>query len=187
VISDRYADFLMRAAGQGRGRILPVVAMVALLLSGCGAPAPGDQATPDDHAGTRVQPDQAAASHEHPVAAPDEGESLLAIMQRLNTDMTGLSQALWMEDWSVMTARAAAIANHAPIAATEIERIHAILGEEMHAFEEVDEAVHTAAVRMHQSAEARDLQDFLAAFSDVQQGCVSCHTSFRDRLRTVTP
>ncbi len=166
------------------GSLLAALASLSLLMAACGGngAAPDDQEVPDAPVAATANPDQASAAHDH-AAAAGEGELLLAIMQRLNADMAGLSQGLWLEDWQVIAARSASIAGHAPIAPEEIERIQATLGDEMHAFEEADEAVHTAAVRMHEAAEARDMKQFLAAFTEVQQGCVSCHTSFRDRLR----
>lgn len=137
-----------------------------------------DSASPAAHA---------AGADAHAAAAPGEGLTLLAIMRQLNLDMTAASQALWIENWDLLTARSAAMAAHAPIAPEEIERIHATLGDDMHAFEEADEAVHLALVRMHSAAEARDMPALLTAFTEAQSGCVSCHTRFRDRLRTVQP
>lgn len=166
-------------AHQPRVSLVGTLTAVVLVLAACGGAAVEDAAVAE---GAVV--DDVVAEHGH-AAAEGEGELLRVIMQRLNADMSGISQALWLEDWETMTTKAASIAEHAPIAAEELERIHSVLGDEMHAFEEADEVVHAASVRMNQAASTRDLKQFLAAFIEVQQGCVSCHTSFRDRLRTV--
>jgi cytochrome c556 len=117
----------------------------------------------------------------------EEGLPLLVVMQRMTVDMAGFAQGLWLEDYTEMTARADAIANHPHMSASEVQRIQAELGDEMVAFEEADETVHQAALRMHEAAGARDLDAILEALSEVQEGCVACHTRFRDRLRTVQP
>lgn len=167
------------------------LALVGLFVSatGCvdGAEEPAAERE-DATAAVQAEPAEAhstGSAHEHGPAAPGEGQTLLVIMRQLSVDMAAVSQGLWLEDWETMTDRSGALAAHAPIAAEEIERIHGILGGEMPAFEELDEAVHQASVRMHEAAEARDMDGFVDAFTESQRGCVSCHTRFRDRLRTV--
>lgn len=122
-----------------------------------------------------------AAQHE---AADGEGPPLLPIMMQMAADMRGLLQALWLEDYEQMSARAASVVGHAGISAEERERIEAALGPEMAAFEAADEAVHQASLRMHEAAEARKLDAFVEQLAEVQRGCVGCHSRFRERLRT---
>jgi cytochrome c556 len=105
-------------------------------------------------------------------------------MQRLGSEMTALTHALMTDDHEGVTRSAAAIAEHAPISAEELERIHAALGPDMAAFEAVDESVHVASVRLHDAARARRLGEVVEQLGDVQRGCVSCHAQFRERLRT---
>jgi len=116
-----------------------------------------------------------------------EGLPLLVVMQRMTVDMAGFAQGLWLEDFTEMTARADAIANHPHMSASEVQRIQAELGDEMPAFEEADETVHQAALRLHEAARASDLDAILETLSEVQEGCVACHTRFREQLRTVQP
>lgn len=130
------------------------------------------------------------AQHTEPVhAGADTGAApealpLRPIMQRLASDMAGFSHALWLEDHAEMTARAAAMADHPHISTEEIRRIEAALGPDMPAFEEADEVVHIAAIRMQEAAAARRQDEVVTRLGEVQRGCVSCHSRFRDRLRT---
>lgn len=113
-----------------------------------------------------------------------EGQTLRTIMQQLSVEMAGLSQALWMEDYTAMTRHAMAIAEHPHMLPEEIDRIAGTLGAEMPAFEAADEAVHESAVQLHEAVEGQRLDELVSTLGEVQEGCVSCHTRFRDRLRT---
>lgn len=126
---------------------------------------------------------QEAAARHHG-AADDESLPLLPIMLQMAADMSGLMQALWLEDFEQMSAHAAAVAGHPGISAGELERIEAELGPEMADFVAVDEAVHRASVRLHEAAEAQEMDNVLAHLDEVQRGCVDCHSRFRERLST---
>lgn len=117
-------------------------------------------------------------------AADEEPQPLLSIMMGMSVDMTGLMQALWLEDHAALAERARHLAEHAPISEAEVARIASVLGADMEAFEAADATVHDAAVRMSRAAEAGDIERVLDELATVQRGCVACHTQFRDRLRT---
>lgn len=157
--------------------------ILAAALSGCDA-APE---TPEDPApaepGSAAAAEREAADHAHGAAGSDlEPLPLLAIMQKLGTDMTALTHALMTDDLAAVTSSAAAMADHAPIAHDDVERISTVLGEEMHAFEELDEEVHAASLHLHDAATARDTDAILTRLHEVQTGCVACHQRFRERL-----
>lgn len=124
------------------------------------------------------------AGHSHAVAAPGEGETLLAIMVKLGADMAALTHGVMTEDTALVARIAAEIADHAPIAPGEIERIHTELGAEMAEFERIDEEVHEASVALREVSRSGDMDAILGQLHEVQRGCVACHTTFRDRLRT---
>ena len=84
----------------------------------------------------------------------------------------------------IVDALGIAIADHAPISAADLERIHAELGADRGRFEAVDESVHVASVRLHEAARARQLDLVVERLGEVQRGCVSCHVQFRARLQT---
>lgn len=131
-------------------------------------------------------PGQEAAARQHG-AAGGESLPLLPIMLQMAADMSGLMQALWIQDYEQMSAHAAAVAGHAGISAEELARIETELGPEMAAFVAADEAVHQASVRLHEAAEAREMDVFLEQLAKVQRGCVECHRQFRERLSTRRP
>lgn len=125
-----------------------------------------------------------ADGHAHAHAAEGEGEMLLPIMQKLGSDMLSITHALMTDDDVRVAASAAAIADHVPIASSELERIQNVLGDEMAEFERLDEEVHMASMRLHEAAEDGRTEEVLRLLNEVQQGCISCHAQFRERLRT---
>ncbi|HET9066207.1 MAG TPA: hypothetical protein VFN22_10355 [Gemmatimonadales bacterium] len=160
--------------------------LLLLVVTACA----GTSDTNDDTAApTNTVPQPVATiddAHAHG-AADGEGLPLLPIMQQLGTDMMVLTQALMTEDHATVAIRAGAIAEHAPISAVEVARIQSVLGDEMHAFEELDHAVHNSSLLLHQAADAHDINAVLTHLSEVQRGCVACHQQFRERLRTTAP
>lgn len=110
--------------------------------------------------------------------------ALLPIMRQLAVDMAALQNALFMEDFEEVEARAESIAHHPHISPAEIARIQSELGSDMEEFEELDVAVHDASVRMYEASRGDDIDAVLGALADVQSGCVACHERFRERLRT---
>ena len=167
---------------------------VAMTLAACQPSAPDTE-----HAAEEPHPD--AGSADHSAGAAHDAEShaghggedshealpLRPIMQQLGVAMTGFTQALWLEEYERMEEFAEDVAGHAHISDEEMQRIRAELGQEMEDFIAVDEAVHDAAVRLHAATEARDMDRILQQLSEVQTGCASCHTRFRERLRTDRP
>lgn len=170
---------------------------VCVLVAACGGAKPGvrdsaadsiavEPVNADASASTRDiggnAPTAEPAGHAH--AGEEGGKALLVIMQQLGTSMTSLTYGLMTDNAAVVATSAAAIAEHAPIAPKELERIHGALGGEMAEFERLDEAVHGASVQLHQAAEAGRTQDVLTRLNEVQRGCVACHVKFRERLKT---
>lgn len=141
--------------------------------------AQGNEADAHD---TATAPAVGTDSHAH--GGSGEPRSLLAIMQQLGVDMTSLTHGLMTDDAEMVAHAAETIANHAPIAPEDIERIHDTLGDEMVEFERLDDNVHELSVRLYDAAESGDTDQVLTLLNEVQRGCVACHTQFRERLRT---
>ncbi len=168
---------------RGSVRMSASVALVGVaVLLACNRPSASTRSTDS------AAPASAVVDHSMHMAAGDSSASapqaLRPIMQHLAVEMSGLGNALWMENYDEMSAHSAAIAGHSEISAAELQRIERILGRETPAFDSVDMRVHLAAERMHTAAQAKNLDAFLTAYGDVQRGCASCHTQFRARLRT---
>ncbi len=162
---------LLAAACQARPEPAEPVIESARDVEATGAPVSRDVTT------------SATPSHaEH--GAGREPQALLPIMLGMSADITGVMQALWLDDYEELSERARHLADHAPISAAEVARIRSVLGAELEAFEAADGAVHEAAVRMSKAADARDVDGLLKELATVQRGCVACHNTFRNRLRT---
>jgi hypothetical protein len=175
-----------------------LLAMVALMAAGCGgeAPAGGSSAAADSAAAPSDAADtghdahaeapatDSASPEDHAHAATGEGRALLPIMQELGARMTALTHGLMIDSAQLVASNAAAMAEHAPISAEEIERIRAELGADMAEFERIDGAVHSTLVRLHDAATAGRTDEVLTQLNEAQRGCVACHDAFRERLRT---
>lgn len=161
---------------------------LAVLLLGAGACERGTNQADDggDSIASSPGPQAGESAGEHGAAghAATGGEALRPIMQRLGGEMTTLTYALMTEDYQTVERSAGAIAQHAPISADELERLHTVLGPDMTRFEAVDESVHVASVRLHDAARERQPGRVIELLGEVQRGCVSCHVQFRERLRT---
>lgn len=162
-------------------------ASLFLLAPACGDTPPADSGAEDDAVldatGEAVNTSSIDTSVQE--AGGQEELPLVVIMRQLSSDLTAFSNALWLEDYEEMTARAASIADHPGMTVQEVQRIQTELGPEMAAFLEADDAVHQASVRMHEAARDQQLDAILDNLAEVQRGCVACHTQFRERLRTV--
>ncbi len=158
-----------------------------LALAVASACEAGDEVESGEAAGPDGLTEQPDPSVPQTGAQVEDGLPVRPIMQTMSTDVAGLLSALWFEDYPEVAARADAIADHAPLSPDERDRIQAELGPEMEAFQELDEAVHLAAVRVREAAEAERVDELLDGLSEMQRGCVSCHTRFREVLSTRTP
>ncbi|NOY92670.1 MAG: cytochrome c [Deltaproteobacteria bacterium] len=118
-----------------------------------------------------------------PAAEALEPGSLKFIMGGLAGDMTRLSAGLWLDDFEAIRAGATAVADHPHVSPSELSRVRATLGERLPLFVAADRAVHDAAQRVAQAAEARDMERVLRETATLQSGCVSCHARFREALK----
>lgn len=145
---------------------LPILlALVAVPVMGCQAP----------------DEDVAAATGDTmSVALPN----LFSIMAGLESDMAKLSRGLWAESFDTVAAGAGAVADHPKIPPAEGRKIAEILGEDMSRFQELDGEVHDLAQRIRTLAHRGDLQGILSAEARLRDGCVTCHSEFRTRLRS---
>lgn len=179
-----------------RSTVVAVLTGALLFAAACGGGEPERaQPQPDGSA----QDAAADASHDTPDTMADTGamepaghghgeagtgEELLPIMQRLGAEMASLTHGLMTDDAELVARSAAAIAEHAPIAPEELERIQRGLGDDMAEFEQLDASVHAASVRLSEAAAAHRTGDVLTRLNEAQRGCVACHARFRERLRT---
>lgn len=151
------------------------------------ATAPTAAAADVEHA-PEVASGAAAEAHDaHGAQDAQDAQTLRTIMQGLTADMQAFAQALYVGDSVTMVARAASMAGHANILPEDLRRIQATLGSDMAAFNAADERVNLDAQRLHELALAGQLDAAARQVGAVSQGCVACHTQFREKLRTDRP
>jgi len=126
-------------------------------------------------AGVAVIVDARAAEPEKPMA-------LQGVMKKLGQDMQAVTGAISKEEWALVAELAPQIARHAEPPPAEKMRILTWLGSDAGRFRALDGHVHDSATIMGEAATRSDGQEVIAAFSKVQQGCLSCHQSFRERF-----
>lgn len=154
-----------------------VLALSMTLVAGC---APSD--TEGTAASSQAGPEKPTApSDTSPTRAALPG--LFTIMAGLQEDMAGLERGLWREDFDSIATRATAIEEHPTVPAAEAQAIAGVLGPDMAAFKQADTEVHDLAVRIRELADAHELDGILATKADLAEGCVACHTQFRERIR----
>lgn len=118
-------------------------------------------------------------------APPDSTEPLHRLMVGLAQDMDRIATGIWYEDYTLIREGAHGIAHHPKIPPRQVATIKAALGSSFSAFVQYDKTVHQEAMNLVQAAEARKWSSVLQTRARLQQGCVNCHTAFRDSLRTV--
>lgn len=112
-------------------------------------------------------------------------ERLRPLMVALAQDMDRISTGLWYEDYGLIEEGARSIANHPRISPEDLAKIKETLGEGFQGFVSMDKAVHGSATELVSAAEARDWSGVLTKYTELRDGCVGCHTAYRERLRPV--
>jgi hypothetical protein len=119
-----------------------------------------------------------------PVSA-DTTKSLRPLMVGLAQDMDRISTGLWYEDYDLIQQGAENIAQHPKIPPEQLSKIKAALGDQFSNFVQYDKGVHRSATKLVSAAEAKDWSAVLKIHNELQQGCVSCHSAYREQLRPV--
>ena len=104
---------------------------------------------------------------------------LRKIMQELGKDMQAITDAISYEDWARVANIAPRIAEHPEPSAIEKMRILTLIGTDAGKFESHDEITHLAARALEQVALRSEGLGVIAAFANLQNGCLACHQSFR--------
>lgn len=115
-----------------------------------------------------------------------EEERLLPMMQELMVQMNRINTGMYMRDFRLIDTTAHNIAHHPKIAKLQLEKIKKALGPEIKKFQYYDlQIVHHHADSLSMAAQRENMEEVLEHYQIVQQGCVNCHTDFRDKLRKV--
>lgn len=106
-------------------------------------------------------------------------------MAGLAQDMARINTGIWYEDYDLMEQGGRAIADHPKIPSEQVAKIKRALDGEFPTFVQYDQTVHKTAVELTEAAADHDLADVLDAYTRIRNGCIGCHTAYRDRLRPV--
>jgi hypothetical protein len=105
--------------------------------------------------------------------------ALRGIMVQLGADLQAVTDAIAREDWPRVADIAPRIGDHPEPPGDEKARILQFLGADAGRFRGFDEATHHASEALREAAARGDGAAVIAAFADVQRGCLGCHEQFR--------
>ena len=115
-------------------------------------------------------------------AEPTQEPTLKEIMQGLRDDVFTIADGMFTDDMDRIAQGASGIAHHPSIPGKQVQRVAAELGPEMPAFKQLDIRVHDLSLSIISAAEAQDRKRISADFQQLINGCLACHTSYKERL-----
>jgi cytochrome c556 len=108
---------------------------------------------------------------------------LVEIMQGLETDLAIVAHGIWTQDQVVIREAATRIAEHPKVTAEQLATIKNALGSEIAMFVQHDQVVHGAAVELVAAVDSsRGNEDLFMIYRKMEQGCMSCHGAFQNRV-----
>jgi len=118
-------------------------------------------------------------------AEPAREPALKEIMQGLRDNVFMIADGLFTDDMERIAQGAAGIAHHPSIPPEQVQFVVAELGPEMPAFKQFDQQVHALSVSIVSAAESQDARQVAADFHQLIDGCVGCHSSYKERVAKV--
>jgi hypothetical protein len=112
----------------------------------------------------------------------DESLDLQTIMRFIYADIQIINEGIYTENFKLIEQGAAAINEHPPLSDETKSLVKKTLGERMQAFGQYDKLVHDTADSLKVAATERNMESVLEKYQIIQQGCVSCHASFRNEI-----
>jgi hypothetical protein len=112
-----------------------------------------------------------------------EPQPIKTVMQRLMMDMHTVTLGIYLENYETIYSGAHAVASHPKIIMEQRKEIAGILGNQMKSFAAFDMVVHHHSDSLAMAAKNRDMQNILRHYQIVQKGCISCHATFRDKIK----
>lgn len=108
---------------------------------------------------------------------------LVPMMRMLFADMYLIDEGIYIEDYQKIEEGAGSIAEHPVMTEEDKSLVKQTLEEEIQDFVAYDMVVHGHADSIRLAAIQKNMQDILRHYSIVQQGCVDCHSDYRDRIK----
>ena len=115
-------------------------------------------------------------------AEPTQEPTLKEIMQSLRDDVFTIADGMFTDDMDRIAQGASGIAHHPSIPGKQVQRVAAELGPEMQAFKQLDIRVHDLSMSIISAAETQDRERISADFQQLINGCLACHTSYKERV-----
>lgn len=107
---------------------------------------------------------------------------LIPMMQKLLADLKTVDHGIFTENYTMIAEGAKNIADHPAMTSEDKKIIKETLGQKIKQFVAFDMTVHHHADSMRLAALKKDMQKVLNHYRIVQQGCVDCHSDYRDQI-----
>jgi len=107
---------------------------------------------------------------------------LIPMMRLLLADMQKIDKGIYTETYSTIADGAGSIADHPGMTPQDKKLIKNTLGKEMPKFVSMDMTVHHHADSIKTAAKQQNMSEVLRHYRIVQQGCVDCHSTFRQQI-----
>ncbi|WP_445665846.1 hypothetical protein [Fodinibius sp. AD559] len=117
-------------------------------------------------------------------ASQPETMPLVPMMQQLLTDIQQVDRGIYTEDFGMIEEGAGNISDHPTMTPEDKKLVKSTLGEEMQQFVNFDMVVHHHADSMRIAAVEQNMQKVLEHYRITQQGCVDCHSNYREPIST---
>lgn len=118
------------------------------------------------------------------VAMTDDAPALKEIMQELRNNLIEIADGILTDNFEQVAQGAASIAGHPQIAPAQVALVAAALGPEMPAFKRLDNVVHDLSLEISAAAEALDRDAVISGYQRIVEGCVDCHSTYKERVAT---
>jgi len=112
----------------------------------------------------------------------NESLDLPTIMRLIYADIQIINEGIYTENFQLIEQGAAAINEHPPLSNETRSLVKKTLGDRMQAFGQYDKLVHDTADSLKEAATEHNMERVLENYQIIQQGCVSCHASFRNEI-----
>lgn len=111
-----------------------------------------------------------------------ETMELVPMMRLLLGDIYTINEGIYTENYDLIERSGLSIANHPVMTESDKKLIQSTLQEAFKKFVDYDMVVHHHADSLAQAAKEQDMKAVLKHYRIVQQGCVDCHTDFRNKI-----
>ncbi|PAU93263.1 hypothetical protein CK503_12630 [Aliifodinibius salipaludis] len=117
-------------------------------------------------------------------ASQPETMPLVPMMQQLLEDIQEVDRGIYTENFAMIEEGAGNISDHPTMTPEDKKLVKQTLGKEIQQFVKFDMVVHHHADSMRMAAVEENMQKVLKHYRITQQGCVDCHSNYREPIST---